>query len=292
MTSAATDVPLGVRLMLGHAAAQHVANRQGLDILHIKGHALDPDLRWDGRVGTDVDVMVRPAHLSQYLQALLEAGWAHAIGFEEGSPFGHAATLTHEQWGYLDVHRMYPGFTVSPSDAFEALWRDRGNAVIAGMSCPVPSMPGQVVVVMLHAGRSGAGGRTDLDIDAVWSQAPDALQQEVRQLVADLGAEVAFAAATGHLDDYRDRREYALWKAVSRGGTRVEEWFARIKAAPTLAARIRLALKAPLVNIEHLTMLWGRPPTRTEVLHEFFARPVRGVVEEWRSFRRREHGRR
>lgn len=287
MTAAEPDVPMGARVMLGHAAAQYMADRHSLDVLHIKGYALDPALRWEGRVGTDVDVMVRPAHLDRYLHALLTAGWTHAIGFEEGSPFGHAATLSHAQWGYLDLHRSYPGFMVSPADAFESLWRERGEVVIAGANCPVPSLRGQVVVMMLHAARSGGGGRSDLDLDEVWGKAPATLQLAVLELVAELKAEVAFAAATGDLDNFRDRREYALWNTVSRGGTRVEEWFARIKAAPTLAGRVRLVLRAPLVNVEHLTMLWGRPPTRGEVVREFFARPVRGLVEELRAWRQR-----
>ncbi len=288
MTSEDPDVPLGVRVMLGHAASQRLADLHHVDVLHIKGYALDPALRWEGRVGTDVDVVVRPEHLDRYLEALRTAGWRHAIGFEEGSPFGHAATLTHEHWGYLDLHRAYPGFTVSPSEAFEILWQERDLTDIAGFACPVPSVPGQILVLMLHAARSLAGGRADLDVDAAWTSASATLQEEVRDLVTRLGADVAFAAATGHLDDYRDRRDYALWKAVSGGSTRVEEWVARIKAAPSLAQRIHLVLKAPLVNVEHLTMLWGRRPTRVEIVREFFARPLRGVVEIWRTRRWRE----
>lgn len=292
MTSTDPDVPLGVRVMMGHAASQRVADLHSVDLLHIKGYALDPTLRWEGRVGTDVDVMVRPDHLDRYLKALRAAGWHHAIGFEEGSPFGHAATLTHEHWGYLDVHRSYPGFTVPPAEAFEILWHEREVTDIAGFACPVPSHPGQILVLMLHAARSVAGGRGDLDVEAAWTNAPAEVQAEVGVLVARLGAEVAFAAATGHLDDFRDRSDYPLWKAVSAGSTRVEEWFARIQAAPTVRDKVHLVLRAPLVNIEHLTMLWGRPPTRTEVVGEFFARPVRGVAEQWRLFRVRRKGRR
>jgi hypothetical protein len=35
-----------------------------------------------------------------------------------------------------------------------------------------------------------------------------------------------------------------------------------------------------LVNVEHLTIVRGRPVTRREVVIEFFGRPLRGVREQ------------
>ena len=58
-------IPLGVRLRLGRAAIQTIADQSGADILHIKGDAVDPSLRPRSRVGTDIDVLVRPAHLTR-----------------------------------------------------------------------------------------------------------------------------------------------------------------------------------------------------------------------------------
>jgi hypothetical protein len=91
---------------------------------------------------------------------------------------------------------------------------------------------------------------------------------------------VGFAAGVGGLDVYGDRRDHDLWQVVSSGGTRVEEWRARIKAARSRRAALTLALRAPLVNTEHLAMVFGRPPSSREVAVEFFARPVRGVREQ------------
>lgn len=292
MTIPGPQAPLAAVVQLGHAAVQRVADLSRTDVLHIKGYAIDPSLTWEGRVGTDVDVLVRPDQVRDFLQRLVEAGWQRVIGFRAGSPFGHAATLWHPSWGYVDVHRLFPGIGIEPAEAFEVLWTDRGQREIAGIACPVPSLVGQTAILVLNAARTrtsagSAAGNLASDVDTSWSQADDARRAEVVSLVGRLGAEVAFAAATGHLEDFRDRREYALWKVVSRGGTRLEEWRARIAAAPSRGEQFRLVLTAPLVNVEHLTALWGRRPTRWEIVREFFMRPVRGVAEQVRVILRR-----
>ena len=74
VSAAEAQVPLGVRVRLGHAAAQHVADAVGARILHLKGYALAESLRWPGRVGTDVDVLVHPGDLKTYLAGLAAAG--------------------------------------------------------------------------------------------------------------------------------------------------------------------------------------------------------------------------
>ena len=42
------DVPLPVRVELAHAAVQVLADRAGVDVLHIKGPAVHPGLRRRG----------------------------------------------------------------------------------------------------------------------------------------------------------------------------------------------------------------------------------------------------
>ena len=61
MSESQVSVPLPVRLRFGHAALQHVADDIAVDVLHIKGAAVDPTLRPPDLYGTDVDVIVRPA---------------------------------------------------------------------------------------------------------------------------------------------------------------------------------------------------------------------------------------
>ena len=131
-------------------------------------------------------------------------------------------------------------------------------------------------------------------VRTAWEGTPPELREQVTALVASLRAEVAFSAGLGELERYRGRRDYLLWKVASQGGTRLEEWVARVWAAPTLSDALRLAARAPLVNTEHLANRIGRQPTRLEILREFVARPVRGVSQELgglRERRRRRHTR-
>nr|NLI51550.1 nucleotidyltransferase family protein [Propionibacterium sp.] len=280
MIATQLPVPLAVRVQLGHAAVQSVVDAVGARALHVKGYALDESLRWPGRVGTDVDVLVHPADVSAVLDGLARAGWRRQTSFETGSAFEHAATWVHEDFGYVDVHRFYPGLGDDPVRAFDAVWAERGSTELGGVACPVPSLDAQVLMVLLHAGRSQPSPRTQRDIAQVWEAADPARQASVRRLVDRLGAHVGFAAAVGGLDDYRDRPDYDLWRVSLRGGTRVEEWRARMRAARTLRARVRLVLRALLVNTDHLAAVLNREPTRAEVIGEFFRRGRRVLAEE------------
>lgn len=289
VTDLTAGAPWGARLQLGHAAIQRVAEANGIDLLHVKGFALDESLAWPGRIGSDIDVLVRPAHLRRLVAGLRRAGWRRTIGFDQGSSFGHSLAMRHDNWGNADVHRFFPGLTRDPAAGFEILWRDRSTRDIAGVVCDVPSLAAQALVMIVHAGRTHDDPRAEHDLRTVWLDAPEPRRAEILALVGEIGAEVGFAAATGDLDRYRDRREYLLWKVASHGGTRLEEWRARLVAAgPWRALRV-LAL-APLVNVEHLHEVLGRAPTPREVLREFFARPIRAAREQaqhWRARRPR-----
>jgi len=279
------SVPLPVRLRFGHAAVQYLADSIGVDLLHIKGAAVDPSLRPNGYAGSDVDVLVRPEHVARLDLALRQHGWRLYTTFASGSPFGHAQTYTHDAWGYIDIHRFFPGIRVAPTDAFERLWSERHEALIAGVGCAVPSVSAQSLLLILNAARSPRSARHDLA--AVWSSAPDDRRAAIESLVAELRAELAFAAAVGGLESHQGEREYRLWKVVSAGGSRSEEWWARVRAAPTLGDALRLVARAPLVNVDHLAARLGRRPTRLEVVAEFFVRPARAVGEAWVGLQRR-----
>lgn len=281
------DIPWNVRIRLGHAAIQRLAEAADVDVLHLKGFALDESLSWPGREGTDADVLVRPSHLHRFVTDLQNAGWVRAVGFDEGSSFGHSLAMRHDSWGNADVHRFFPGLGLDAAASFDILWRDHGVREIAGVPCAVPSLPAQALVLIVHAGRTHDDPRAERDLHAVWTQAPAQLRSQIEELVAELGAEVGFAAATGGLERYRDRRDYLLWKVASQGGTRFEEWLGRVRAAETPLAGLRLALRAPLVNVEHMTEVMGRRPTRREIVAEFFRRPAAGFVEQIVSWRAR-----
>ena len=114
--AAEVPVPLAVRLLLGRAAVQVIASDAGADLLHIKGNAVDTSLRAREAPGTDIDVMARPTHVPRLHDELLRHGWVVYSSFRYGSPFGHAQTYRHPDWGYLDLHRMFPGIpTTAPA---------------------------------------------------------------------------------------------------------------------------------------------------------------------------------
>jgi len=279
MTADAGQVPLAARIQIGHATLQWVAEEHGIRMLHIKGAALDPRVSWPGREGNDVDVLVPASDAERLVSALQACEWRLDNSFKHSSAFEHAATLRHAELGWADVHRCFPGINLDPDQAFEILWTQRQTTNLGGFDCAVPSLPAQILVLVLHAARSPASGRGPMDISSSWGAADEATRRQVEALVVALDAEVGFAAGVGNLDAYRGRRDHDLWAVVSQGGTRFEEWRARVKAAPDRRRAMAVALRAPLVNTEHLAMVLGRPPTRWEVLVEFFARPVRGLRE-------------
>ena len=162
------DVPLQVRTRFGHAAVQRLADEHAIDLLHIKGDALDTRVSRPGRIATDADVLVRPAHLDALLEACAAAGYQSSGRFTTSSPFEHSLTLWHDLWGHLDVHRHYPGIGRSPADAFERLWADRLTMDIAGVNCPVPSLPAQVAILVMHAARNPAGSQASADVAHAW----------------------------------------------------------------------------------------------------------------------------
>lgn len=278
-------VPLRVRLRFGRAAVQVVADEVGADVLHIKGNAADSSLRPGEASGTDVDILVRPAHVAKLDRALTARGWRVYSTFVYGSPFGHAQTYIHDAWGYLDLHRWFPGIRTAPEIAFERMWSDRDAVDFAGVACRVPGIAAQATLLVLNSARGG-GDRADLALS--WTDAALDRRAAVEALVDELDAHVAFAAATGDIDRYRGEPDYRLWKVASEGGTRSEEWWARIRSAPSVGEALRIAARAPLVNVEHLSIELGRAPTRGEVVAAFVERPRRMIAEAWSAVR--HHG--
>ena len=272
-------VPLGVRLRLSRASVQSLADDLGVDLLHIKGDAVSPTIRLTGRGGTDVDVMIRPASVSAFDRELRRNGWAMYSSFVHGSPFGHAQTYLHPEWGYLDLHRFFPGIDLEPSLAFSRLWADRATIEIGGARCPVPNRAAQALILILNSARRRGGQGLDTIDAAAWAE----LEPEIRGLAAELDASVAFAAATGTLERWRGDKRYRLWKSVTEGGSRSAEWWGRVRAAPTTREALIVAARASLVNLDRLAHRLGRRPTKREILREFFSRPVRGVRELLRS---------
>lgn len=277
-------VPVGLRAYLAHAALQTIAEDLGVALLHVKGPATDPALGRPRSRSTDADVLVRPDQVESFIDELEAHGWREMTSFATGSAFGHAATYFHDSWGYADVHRVFPG--IRARDAFAQLWEHRREADLAGITCAVPSLTAQRLLLMLHLARNGAG-EADPDYERAWSSLTQDERAEIHGLALSLEAEVALAAALGQLDFYVDDPAHDLWQVFSaRSHSRLSEWGARMKAAPGAKAKTRLALRALLVNRDHLAMRLQRQPTRAEIVQEFFHRLGAGVSEIRRALRK------
>lgn len=271
-------VPLDVRLQLGHAAVQRLADLQGLDVLHIKGHSLDDSLGYPGRRSSDADVLVRPDHVDALLAACTRHGYQVVDRFTTSGPFEHSTTLWHRLWGYLDVHRLFPGIGLAPEQAFATLWERRTTRDIASVQCPAPDLASQAVLLVLHAARDTSSGRADEDVTHVWHAADPSARAKIRTRVEELRAHVAFTVGIGRVADLPPSRQLDLWTAVT-DPSRLREWSARIAAAPTLREQARLVARLPLVNTDHLAMRLGHRPTAREVTRTFVARAARAATE-------------
>ena len=272
-------MPVSARVHLAHAVVQKLADDRGIDLLHLKGPAVLPGLRAEGRQSSDVDVLVRPSHLHRLVDALESVGWEQRTDFATGSVFAHAANWWHDGWGWVDVHVSWPGVTVEAEHAFDVLARDAVWHPIAHRLCPVPGRTAQRLILVLHSARSGGV----VDVQEAWIAATADEQAEVRRLTADLGAEVALAAGIGELELHRDAPTYALWHHFVHGGSRFDEWRARLAAAPDARAKVELITSAFRVNRDHLRMELGRPPTRQELR----ARQLRRVQRVFGEITRR-----
>lgn len=146
------------------------------------------------------------------------------------------------------------------------------------MSCPAPSLPAQVAILVMHAARNPAGGQASADVAHAWHGASRDQRQQVRAWVEEMQAEVAFVVGVGDVDSLPPSAERELWQAVTEGG-RVHEWRARIAAAPDLRSRIVLVLRAPLVNTDHLAHELGHRTSSLDVVRAFVGRSRRGIAE-------------
>lgn len=255
-------MPLIAGVPLASATLQVIAEDAGVDLLHIKGAAVDPTLLQQAEIidpdsglaairpvprsSVDADVLVRPSHVERLFAAMRGHRWTMVYRFEDGSAFEHASTWIRPGVCHADIHRSFPGIGLSPEAAFDVLWNERQPMTIAGQTCQVPGIPAQRLILILHAIRGGELGSPDIR-RAWWEATPDE-RDAVQAVTSRLRADVALAAATGRLEEHRAAREYMLWKALSSGDTsRTTLWLARVKAQanPFKAIRTAFHLIAP-----------------------------------------------
>lgn len=275
----APAVPREVLGAFTHAEIQVLADERGIDVLHVKGPALDWELRrpWPQETGTvrtsiDADILVRPSHLRRLEQMLREQGWRRLYDFADGSAFEHAATWVIDGLSSLDVHRYFPGIEIDPERAFDVLWQERGQSLVAGVACAVPSLTAQRLIVIIHAAR-GRSSRDDADRARAWTSLTAQEAAAVEELADTVGARVALRAGTGRIETVRGARTYRLWKQLVEGdGSRLAVWWSRVSSAPSLPAAIRLGVRMVLPNTARMETDLGRPPTVREVGRAYASR--------------------
>lgn len=205
-----TTLPVRLRVHLAHATVQAIADEAQADVLHIKGPAADPALRPEPRTSADADIIVRPSHLRRLLRGLKRHGWVKVTSLRSGGLVEHSTNWYHAQLGQLDVHVRFPGIQIEGERAFDHLWRDSSTQEIAHWPCLVPDPSAQRLLLLLHAARD-IPRYTD-DIRIAWDEATDVQRSAAESLACELRADVALAAATGRLEELRERPEYGLWR--------------------------------------------------------------------------------
>lgn len=256
--------------MLAHAYLQRVADTHSIDILHIKGYAFGSQVYRPHRYSTDVDLLVRPAHVQKLVALLLADGWIIQAHFETGSVFEHAMTLYHQAWGLTDIHRFFPGLGENPERVFEQLWLARTTNSIAHRPCTVPSVLDARVIVVLHRARTSA--QYSADIKYLNNKMSYSEWERLRERALELHSGIAYAAATGQLERYRSHRDYLLWKSTSQKVPPYVQWAGRLRSARGLRQKMHVARSIALVNVDHLAMQLGHKPSRREIWGQFFAR--------------------
>jgi hypothetical protein len=208
-------------------------------------------------------VLVAPGDVARLEDALTRHGWDRRSSYDSGSAFRHASNWFHRNWGYVDVHALWPGPRATPAEVYAEFAAGGLLQEIGHYPCRVPNRTAQILVLVLHAARS-IGSSEDLEV--AWYGVSDEDRELVRAMARRLRAETAMAAGLGELDETDADPTADLWRYYARGGgSRLEEWRARLRAAETRREWFRVLGDAVLVNRDYLRMELGHAPTRREV---------------------------
>ena len=212
------SVPLPVRLRFGHAAVQRLADGIGVDLLHIKGAAVDPSLRPGGYAGSDMAVRacadLRPRRVEQHRPPPVLPRHPARARTRIRRVLVRSARGRHRRGGMPRAGRARAG---------GAARAQRGASGAAGETRRLRGVG--------CTRRAAPGDRT--------ARGPSARRSRLRRRGRGL-------------ERYVDARDYRLWKVVSEGGSRSEEWWARIRAAPSVWA----GLRSPRVRRWSTSTIW------------------------------------
>ncbi|WP_187970893.1 nucleotidyltransferase family protein [Aquibium microcysteis] len=214
--------------------------------------ALDARLQ-KGRVSHDIDVLVRPAHMSECFAILRALGWEPATGGSADALAGRLQWLPSlnfqkGEFGDVDLHQQaYHPVHASSADE-EGLWRRAIGTAFGGVSVFVPAASDRIAMAIAHGGLD-AHTHSDwlVDCDAAlredgmsWTDLMETVEHRriaVPTMVAlsYLAEEIGSPVPAGVLDDLRtlaDRsgflaRVSGLLQAKPRGSYGLAVWLAR-----------------------------------------------------------------
>ncbi|MCC2034043.1 nucleotidyltransferase family protein [Microbacterium allomyrinae] len=186
---------LGDSVELAHVWAHHVASERGIRVLSVKGASLAHHGLRDARQSADVDVLVDPSRLDDYLAAVASAGWRERPSSYASRRFTlHSHALAHPDWPCdLDVHAYFPGFLADPQHVFDTLWERRATFPAAHRTCATPDRVAAALILALHSLRGGhRDPRHQRELDRLIEIA--ALTEDERRDAAVLAVDTGCAA--------------------------------------------------------------------------------------------------
>lgn len=146
---------------LVYSLVGHLAREAGIKAVFIKGPLLhDQGLRAREHSG-DVDVWVEPSRVGELSHALEDWGWDLLPEIWHGTEVNHSETLAPRIWGCeIDVHRRFPGSSLSDREEFREMERHTIPLEFAGFSFPVPQPQIHRIIFALHTIRPVFGRST------------------------------------------------------------------------------------------------------------------------------------
>ena len=238
------QIPLSARVHLSHAAVETIALDAGVDLLHIKGPALLPDLRARDRGSSDVDVLVAPAHLARLRAGARPARVGAPQRLRLGIRVPPRGQLVPRQLGLRRRARPLAGSPGGCRGGVRGVRPGQHRQDIAHVPCRVPNRTAQILILVLHAARSHG---SSADIELAWNRVTQEDRDAVRAL-ADRAAGPHRLRRRCRRARLRRRRPLrpTLWRYYSQeGGSRLDEWRARWRAAETLRERLDVVVQRP-----------------------------------------------
>jgi Uncharacterised nucleotidyltransferase len=167
----------------------------------LKGPAIS---RWlyreetkDPRTYDDLDLLIPPESAERGASTLTRLGFSNRF-----AAFASAETVEHaSEWRRtgstiaVDLHRTVFGVRAEPARLWRELTANADRLPVAGYEVEVPSKPGRVLIVALHAAHHGIAHAKPLrDLAAAIEQAEPSLWTDAAGLAERISAIPAFAA--------------------------------------------------------------------------------------------------